>query len=432
MLIAALATYLFLADRVVAADKLNTMRETSDVLAATTAESVSVSLDAVADKLRYFGAQRPDPRTVFDAEDQLLALRVFEKTDSGFRQALSYRAPGAPEAVESVPPPAPAQLQAIAAAGVVVQNGSLPQLPIARVFVALEGGERIVCGDFRPTRLLPPAARRGRYVTYLLDGAGQVIAHPEEAQILSRTDLSGRGIVHEALKSTEAIGAREYEETKQAWVGSWARPKTGQLLVIAEAPREDAFKSTAELTRRALLWGAVMILAAVALSSFFARRVSRPLRDLERTIQRVSRGELGAEVEVQTANEIGSLAESFNQMSRELARRSQELDVKNAQLVQSEKMSAIGELSAGLAHEVKNPMVGIVGFAQLGQESTSLDEAREYFQLIDNDAQRANGILQNLLEFARPPDVETETLDFNQVVEGAVKLTAHQLQLNGV
>jgi signal transduction histidine kinase len=95
-------------------------------------------------------------------------------------------------------------------------------------------------------------------------------------------------------------------------------------------------------------------------------------------------------------------------------------------------MSAIGELSAGLAHEVKNPMVGIVGFAQLGQESTSLDEAKEYFKLIDNDAQRANGILQNLLEFARPPDVEQEVLEFNQVVAGAVRLTAHQLQLNGV
>jgi signal transduction histidine kinase len=433
MLIASLATYLFLADRVVAADKLKSMRDSSDLIAATAADAVNVSLDAVADKLRYFGAQRPDPDAVFDAEDQLLALHLFEKNDTGWRQSLSHRAPGAPEAVETVPVPAGPQLQAAATVGVVVLNVSLPQLPIARVLVALPDG-RVATGDFKPARLLPPAAHHGVYSTYLVDGSGQVIAHPDEARIVTKTDLSGRGIVRDALKSSDAVGGREYDEasSKQVWVGSWARPKLGQLVVIAEAPREDAFKATTELTRRALLWGSVMILVAVALSGFFARRVSRPLRDLENTIQRVSRGELGAEVEVQTADEIGSLAQSFNQMSRELARRSQELDVKNAQLVQSEKMSAIGELSAGLAHEVKNPMVGIVGFAQLGQESTSLDEAREYFKLIDNDAQRANGILQNLLEFARPPDVETETLDFNQVVEAAVKLTAHQLQLNGV
>jgi signal transduction histidine kinase len=432
MLIASLATYLFLADRVVATDKLKSMRDSSDLIAATATDSVNVSLDAVADKLRYFGAQRPDPAALFDAEDQLLALHIFEKNDAGWRQALSHRAAGAPEAVETVPVPPGAQLQAAATAGVVVQNVSLPKLPIARVLVALADG-RVVTGDFKPTRLLPPTARRGLYFTYLVDGSGQVIAHSDETRVMTKADLSGRGIVHDALKSTDGVGAREYDDaSKQVWVGSWARPKLGQLIVVAEAPREDAFKATTELTRRALLWGSLMILVAVALSGFFARRVSRPLRDLESTIQRVARGELGAEVDVQTADEIGSLAQSFNQMSRELARRSQELDIKNAQLVQSEKMSAIGELSAGLAHEVKNPMVGIVGFAQLGQESTSLDEAREYFQLIDNDAQRANGILQNLLEFARPPDVETETLDFNQVVEAAVKLTAHQLQLNGV
>ena len=65
----------------------------------------------------------------------------------------------------------------------------------------------------------------------------------------------------------------------------------------------------------------------------FSRRISAPLQALEQTMQRISKGELGAEVDVQSANEIGALADSFNQMSRELARRSEELDRKNQQLV---------------------------------------------------------------------------------------------------
>jgi signal transduction histidine kinase len=146
----------------------------------------------------------------------------------------------------------------------------------------------------------------------------------------------------------------------------------------------------------------------------------------------VSKGELGVELPAAGQSEVGTVVAAFNRMSKELQRHAEELDSKNAQLVQQEKLSAIGELSAGLAHEVKNPMVGIVGFAQLGQESTNMAEAREYFTLIDSDARRANGILQNLLEFARPPDVTLEKVEVNPVVQGAVRLCAHQLQLQGV
>jgi two-component system NtrC family sensor kinase len=76
--------------------------------------------------------------------------------------------------------------------------------------------------------------------------------------------------------------------------------------------------------------------------------------------------------------------------------------------------------------------VGIVGFAQLGRDVQSLDEAKEYFELIESDAGRANGILQNLLEFARPQKVEQEQLELNAVVQASVRLVAHQLQLLGV
>jgi signal transduction histidine kinase len=432
MLVVALGTYLVLADRVLASDKLKSMRQTEALLAGTAAEAVSASVDSVVDKLRIFGMQHPEPQALFDAEDQLLVLRVFEKSETGWRQVMSFRALGAPEALETAPAPAAPQLEAMAAGSVTVQNASVGAIAAARVAVASEHGTKIIVGEFRPQRLLKARPDGTSNRIYLVDTAGTVIAHTEEMRVTQRADFSGRGIVRDALKSDEQTGSRDYDEGKQAWVAGWARPSLGQLLVIAEAPRDEAFKATTELTRRALVFGSMMTLITILLAVYFSRRVSRPLRELESTIQRVSRGELGAEVEVSTANEIGSLAQSFNQMSRELSRRAQELDLKNAQLVQSEKMSAIGELSAGLAHEVKNPMVGIVGFAQLGQESTSLDEAREYFKLIDNDAQRANGILQNLLEFARPPDVDHETLDFNAVVEAAVRLTAHQLQLNGV
>jgi signal transduction histidine kinase len=89
-------------------------------------------------------------------------------------------------------------------------------------------------------------------------------------------------------------------------------------------------------------------------------------------------------------------------------------------------------MSAGLAHEVKNPMVGICGFSELGAHVDTLEEAHEYFALINADAQRANEILQNLLAFARPEQVALSSLDVNETVHGAVQLFAHQVQLGGV
>src|SRR4029077_16722088 len=110
----------------------------------------------------YFGAHRPAPETVFDSKDELLTLRVFEKGESGWTTASSYRAPGAAEALETAVPTA-LQLDVIAAAGLVVQNSSQPGAAATRVAVSLDNGRVVVSGDFKPERLLRAPAVGGAY-----------------------------------------------------------------------------------------------------------------------------------------------------------------------------------------------------------------------------------------------------------------------------
>lgn len=448
MLVLAMGTFLMLATRVVSADKLATVYDVNALLAGAVSSQVEAGIDALGDKLRYFGTEHAaseaslDRRahSLFDADDDLLALEVWRKeagawtrrygwTDEPRLASLNLSAAD----IEKARVATPAPLDAVLAQGLVVQNASAPpDLALVRVSAAVPSEDLVVTAELRPERLLSVVGASGLYRVFLVDGDGKVLAHAQAEKVLAHEDVSTLPVVRDALDAKVARGTREYRAPDGEVVASWSRLERAGVAVVVEAPRSEVFRAVKELSRKSALFAAAVLALAVLAAVFFARRLVAPLRTLQATMARVSEGELGVEVPVKSRDEVGSVATAFNTMSRELQRRSDELDVKNAQLVQSEKLSAIGELSAGLAHEVKNPMVGIVGFSQLGLESTSLDEAKEYFKLIDQDAQRANSILQRLLDFARPPDVEREQLELNQVVESSLKLCAHQLQLVGV
>jgi two-component system, NtrC family, sensor kinase len=449
MLLLAMAVYLVLATRILTSDKEATLYDVNALLAGTLAEELRIGVEGLGDKLRYFGAEQERSeagvdrraRSLFSADDELLSVRIWRKEPGGWKQIYDYvdveRLASlniAREELELTRKENPIPLDAVAQERLLLQNTSMaPDLALLRISSASNDGRIVVSASMRPERILRLARGTGLYRVFLVDGEGRVLAHPDGAKVLLHADFSKLPVVKDALAGGMTRGARSYREPEgEEQVAAWARLEGHRLAVVVEAPRSQVFKATEELTRRSLLFAVAVVSVALIIGIYFSRFVTGPLRNLETVMGRVSKGELGVELPHEGQSEVGAVVQAFNRMSKELQLHAEELDQKNAQLVQQEKLSAIGELSAGLAHEVKNPMVGIVGFAQLGQESTSLTEAIEYFQLIDSDARRANGILQNLLEFARPPDVTLEKLELNPVVQGAVRLCAHQLQLQGV
>lgn len=448
MLVLAMGIYLALATRIVSADKEASVYDVNALVAGTVAQQVERTVDGIADKLRYFGQEyeitagdaERRARSLFDADEAVLSLEVFKRTEGGYERsflfvdnrrlaALNLTADDLTEARKRTPAPLDAVLQA----GLVLQNASLaPDLALVRLSTATADGRQVVIADLRPEWLLSSVSTSRVYKVFLVDRLGRVLAHPDGERVIRHEDLSGLPVVKDALGGKLARGTQEYVRDGTPRVAAFARMDNAVGAVVVEVPRDEVFKATRELTRRSTLFAVGVVALALTLAVLVSRRMARPLQELQKTMAVISRGEFGVEVPVEGPPEIRSVGLALNEMSRELVRRSEELQRTNAQLVQSEKLSAVGELAASVAHEVKNPMVGIVGFAQLGQESTDHAEMQEYFKLIEQDGFRANKILQSLLEFSRPPEMEFEALPPNEVVLGSLALCVHQLQMKGV
>jgi signal transduction histidine kinase len=448
ILLAAMAVYLTLATRIVTRDKEATVYDVNALVAGTVADQVETTVDGFADKLRYFGqeyASTPGDaerraRSLFSADDEVLSLEVDTLTGAGVERSFLYfdteRLSGLNIEKEDMllaRKQTPVPFDVVRRLGVVLQNASLPpDLALLRLSAVTADGKAIITADLRPERLLKTVTTGSVTRVFLVDSLGRVLAHRDASKVIAHEDFSGLTPVRSALAGKTARGAEQYEQGGEQRLASYARVGNGLAAVVAEVPVAEVFGATRELSSRSLLFAAGIVALALVLAIILSRALTAPLRRLSDTMVVISKGEYGVTVPIEGAPEIRSVGMALNEMSRELIRRSDDLQRAHNNLVQSEKLSAVGELAASVAHEVKNPMVGILGFAQLGKESDSMAEAKEYFGLIESDTLRANKILQTLLEFARPPEMEMEPLGVNEVVQGALQLCQHQLQMQGV
>jgi two-component system NtrC family sensor kinase len=208
-----------------------------------------------------------------------------------------------------------------------------------------------------------------------------------------------------------------------------------------------------------LITGFVVILTIIILASF-VRAITSPVKRLVEVTNRVARGDLSQRVDISERDEIGQLGNTFNKMIESLEQshreieeysrtleekivdRTQELEAAQAQLIQSEKMGAIGQLAAGVAHELNNPLGGILGYAQFTLEKIrqlqpneidqkSIDKFGRYLADIETQARRCKAIVQNLLRFSRASHAaEFELVDINQAIEETITFVEHQFTMN--
>jgi two-component system NtrC family sensor kinase len=207
---------------------------------------------------------------------------------------------------------------------------------------------------------------------------------------------------------------------------------------------------------------AYTLLALVAISVlswvFVWRLVGQRLKRLKTGTRELADGNLGYQLEVESTDEAGELATSFNRMSLQLRaaneeivswtktledrvdEKTRELKRAHAHVLQVEKMATIGKMAAVVAHEINNPLAGILTYAKLLKRwvergdvvTPKKEEAEQCLDLIAAESRRCGDLVKNLLTFSRTSQMNIQITDLNTIIDRAIRLVTHPMEMNGI
>ena len=285
--------------------------------------------------------------------------------------------------------------------------------------------------------------------------------HPDEterdAAVLERSTLARIGVGREVLRHLSVIA----NEPSCATAACHAHPASQRVLGVLDvemsmAPLDEAIHTS----KNQLLWTtlSLVFIVGVVAAVFIRRVVHRPVLQLYNGTRRIAGGDLESRIEVRGRHELARLAEAFNQMAQDLsdARReltawsekleqkvvekTEELGRAQRQVLHMEKMASLGKLSATVAHELNNPLSGMLTYVRLVRRELAeqpidtdiREEMSRYLSLVEKECGRCGAIVQNLLLFARRTGAVMAPVDLNEVLERSLMLVRHHLEISRV
>ncbi|MET4475762.1 ATP-binding protein [Bradyrhizobium sp. F1.13.3] len=303
---------------------------------------------------------------------------------------------------------------------------------------------------------------------YVVGPEGRLIAHPDISLVLRNTDMSGLTQVRAALAGGSATldalsEARNLQGQKVLTASAPIAPLHWTMFV--ELPVEEAYAALyAALERLAFVLLAASIFAVLA-GIFLARRMVGPIQALRSGAERIGSGDFSQRISIRTGDELEGLADQFNHMGERLQesyadlenkveQRTAELrqsldDLRTAQdrLIQTEKLASLGQLTAGIAHEIKNPLNFVNNFSAVstelidelnealqgasldGKTKEEVDELtgmlRSNLEKVVQHGKRADSIVRNMLLHSREGSGEHRLSDINAILEESLNLAYH-------
>ena len=260
-------------------------------------------------------------------------------------------------------------------------------------------------------------------------------------------DSTGRTLVHPNYKPYEFNPAQDSEPSLRRLVANmtdgvtgWdnysfrGREKTAAFAPIpimkwslgVTTPIEEFGREAYAIRNRVIQLVVITLLISLFGVSILSYNLLRPVRRLVAATNRLAGGDLKQEIAVQSRDELGDLTVSFNRMIRNLSRIQREL-------VRSEKLISLGRLSAGVAHEIRNPLNAMKGaMVHLQQRWADEPLIQQYTRLVSEEIDRLNRVVTDFLYFAKQSPPKPEKADLAAIIAGAQELLADQAAAAGV
>ena len=172
----------------------------------------------------------------------------------------------------------------------------------------------------------------------------------------------------------------------------------------------------------------IILLMSLVTSMLFVRSIDRPIRKIKRAMQAIEQGDFSVRIDIPQRDEIGVLAQGINTLAERLeASRKQLMENHEREIQQTEALAKAGKLAAGLAHEIKNPISGIVfAINSILRETDGCESHREIFREIARQANRVEQNLEVLLSLARQSRFEARPADVQKIIEQVLLFIGQQ------
>lgn len=315
------------------------------------------------------------------------------------------------------------------------------------------------------------AQRKGIVEVRIFNKAGEITVSSDRSKVGTIVDMKAEACYgcHSESEAKVLLPSdsktRVYQTDKQRLLGLInpiynepacfsCHPKNINVLGVLDTmvTLEEFDQEKANLYNRMILSGVIsVVVLSLMMSLLFTRFVNRPIDKLLSATKKAAQGDLNQVVNIQSHDELRELSDSFNHMITELKRsrdaieewtqtleqrvqeRTRELQQVQDQLVQAGKMAALGELAAGVAHEINNPLTGILTFSSLMLKK--VDENHPWKKDLDNIVQqttRCRNIVKGLLDFARQRKPDRKEWDIHALIDRTVTLVENQARFQNI